>query len=362
MEHRVLNFGAGPGALPVSVLQQTASEMLSFRGTGMSVGEISHRSKPFMDLMVEAEKDLRTLLSVPANYKVLFMAGGGTTQFAAVPLNLFRESDDETPACTYLMSGSWSKLAAAEAKKFGPVKEVSEWQRFTCSSTRYVFACTNETVAGVFFDPVDALHNHNQILIADMSSEILTRSLDVSRYGLIFAGAQKNIGIPGVTVVIMREDLLGSPAKHCPTALDYTVTAKNGSLYNTPPTTAIYTAGLVFKWALEQGGITALEAQSREKAEMVYTALETHSAVYTLPVPKEYRSRTNVVFRCADEATDKRFIELAEEKHKMVGLAGHRSVGGMRASLYNALPLEHVKTLVAFILAFGHAVENRVAL
>ncbi len=361
MEARVLNFGAGPGALPVSVLQQTASEMLNFRGTGMSVGEISHRSKVFMDLLAEAERDLRTLLAVPANYKVLFMAGGGTAQFAAVPLNLFPDAAND-PACTYLVSGSWSKAAAAEAKKFGPVKEVSEWQHFTCTNTRFVYVCTNETVNGIFFDPVETLRNHQQILIADMSSEILTRAIDVSRYGLIFAGAQKNIGIPGVTVTIVREDLLGSPCKHCPTVLDYTVTAKNGSLYNTPPTTAIYTAALVFKWALAQGGVAALEAQSRDKAALVYAALESHSAVYTLPVPPEHRSRTNIVFRCADEATDKRFVELAEQKHQMVGLAGHRSVGGMRASLYNAVPLEHVKTLVAFILAFGHAVENGIAL
>ena len=356
MEDRVLNFGAGPGALPLSVLQQSASEMLNFRGTGMSVGEISHRSKVFMDLLAEAEKDLRALLAVPSNYKVLFMAGGGTAQFAAVPLNLFHTA--ESPACTYLVSGSWSKAAAAEAKKFGDIKEVTDWQRFACSNTRFVYVCTNETVNGIFFDPVDVLHNHQQILLADMSSEILTRTIDVSRYGLIFAGAQKNIGIPGVTVVIVREDLLGSPSKHCPTVLDYTVTAKNGSLYNTPPTTAIYTAALVFKWALAQGGLPALEAQSREKAALVYAALESHAAVYTLLVPKEHRSRTNIVFRCADEATDKRFIELAESKHRMVGLAGHRSVGGMRASLYNAVSLEHVKTLVAFILAFGHAVEN----
>ncbi len=337
--------------MPQSVLQQMADEMLDFRGTGMSIGEISHRSQVFVDVISAAEKDLRTLLSVPDNYKVLFMAGGGTGQFAAVALNLFHSSDG--PACTYVVSGAWSKAAAVEASKFCTLTETAEWETFSSARTKFVYACTNETVNGILHDPVDDLGDAKQhILIADMSSELLTRTIDVSKYGLIFAGAQKNIGIAGVTVVIVRDDLLGSPSKQCPIILDYTVTAKNGSLYNTPPVTAIYTASLVFKWALAQGGLRGLEQMALKKSSLLYEALDRNSAVFSVPVPKQHRSRTNVVFRCVDEANEKKFISMAEKKG-MVGLTGHRSVGGIRASLYNAVPLEHVEELVRLIDSFS---------
>ena len=320
--------------------------MLDYAGTGMSVGEISHRSKAFTDLLSKAEADLRTLLSIPSSHRVLFMAGGGTGQFAAVPLNLFPGGE-----CTYVVSGTWSKAAATEAAKYATVKEVSDWRSFRQASTRFVYVCTNETVNGVLFDPVAHVQS-DQELIADMSSEILTRQIDVARYGLIFAGAQKNIGIAGVTVVIVRESLLGAPSKQCPIILDYTVTAKNGSLYNTPPTTAIYTAGLVFQWALQQGGLTELERTTKHKAGLLYDALKRHASVFKILVDEPFRSNTNIVFKTGSEASDKKFVEQAE-KEGLVGLAGHRSVGGIRASFYNAVSLQNVERLVEFVERFA---------
>ena len=353
---RIFNFSAGPATLPLEVLETARDELTNWHGSGMSVMEMSHRGKEYMSIHAEAEADLRTLLGIPANYKVLFLQGGATAQFAMVPMNLLRGK----AAADYLNTGEWSKKAIKEAKKFGQVNIVasSEDKNFSYApafstwtldpNAAYVHITSNETIGGVeIFDTPDT---GNVPLVADMSSNILSRPIDVSKYGLIYAGAQKNIGPAGVTVVIVREDLLGQTVPGTPTVFDYKVQAEAESMYNTPPTYGIYIAGLVFKHLLAKGGLVAMEAQNRAKAKLIYDLLDA-SSLYQSPVALENRSLMNIPFTLKDAALDEDFLKQA----KAAGLAqlkGHKSVGGMRASIYNAMPVEGVKALVAFMQDF----------
>ncbi len=341
--------------LPEAVLEQAKAEMLDWRGSGMSVMEMSHRGKEFVAIAEQAEADLRELLAIPANYKVLFLQGGASSQFAAIPLNLLR---GKTKA-DYLNTGMWSKKAISEAKKFAQVNVVasSEAVNFTTVPARETWKCDaeaaylhytpNETIGGVELHTVPDV---DVPLVADFSSTLLSRPVDVSRFGLIYAGAQKNIGPAGLTLVIVREDLLGQTVAGTPTMLDYAVMAKEGSMYNTPPTYAWYIAGLVFQWMKAQGGLSAIAARNQAKAGLLYKAID-ESGFYRNPVDPAYRSWMNVPFTLPDAALDKPF--LAEAKAAgLVTLAGHRSVGGMRASIYNAMPLEGVQALVDFMADF----------
>lgn len=356
---RIFNFSAGPATLPLEVLETARDELTNWHGSGMSVMEMSHRGKEYMSIHAEAEADLRTLLGIPANYKVLFLQGGATAQFAMIPMNLLRGK----AAADYLNTGEWSKKAIKEAKKFGQVNIVasSEDKNFSYApafstwtldpNAAYVHITSNETIGGVeIFDTPDT---GNVPLVADMSSNILSRPIDVSKYGLIYAGAQKNIGPAGVTVVIVREDLLGQTVPGTPTVFDYKVQAEAESMYNTPPTYGIYIAGLVFKHLLAKGGLVAMEAQNRAKAKLIYDLLDA-SSLYQSPVALENRSLMNIPFTLKDAALDEDFLKQA----KAAGLAqlkGHKSVGGMRASIYNAMPVEGVKALVAFMQDFEKA-------
>ncbi len=353
---RVFNFSAGPAALPEPVLRQAADEMLDWQGSGMSVMEMSHRGKEFVAIAAEAEALLRELLAVPANYKVLFMQGGAIAENAIVPMNLLRGK----AGADYIDTGEWSKKSIKEAKKYCAVNVAASaadsgyttipapasWQ--LDPNAAYVHICGNETIGGVqyHFTP----DTGSVPLVADMSSEILSRPLDVARYGLIYAGAQKNIGPSGLTLVIVRDDLIGQPHPLLPSAFDYKTVADNESMYNTPPTYAIYIAGLVFKWLRAQGGLKAMEAHNRAKAALLYDYLDT-TAFYRAPVARDCRSWMNVPFRLADEALDAEFLKGAEARG-MVQLKGHRSVGGMRASIYNAMPIEGVRALVAYMREF----------
>jgi phosphoserine aminotransferase len=352
---RPYNFSAGPAQLPEAVLEQAKAEMLDWRGSGMSVMEMSHRGKEFVAIAEQAEADLRELLAIPANYKVLFLQGGASSQFAAIPLNLLR---GKTKA-DYLNTGMWSKKAISEAKKFAQVNVVasSEAVNFTTVPARETWKCDaeaaylhytpNETIGGVELHTVPDM---DVPLVADFSSTLLSRPVDVSRFGLIYAGAQKNIGPAGLTLVIVREDLLGQTVAGTPTMLDYAVMAKEGSMYNTPPTYAWYIAGLVFQWLKAQGGLSAIAARNQAKAGLLYKAID-ESGFYKNPVDPAYRSWMNVPFTLPDAALDKPFLAEAKAA-ELVTLAGHRSVGGMRASIYNAMPLEGVQALVDFMADF----------
>ena len=353
---RIFNFSAGPATLPLEVLETARDELTNWHGSGMSVMEMSHRGKEYMSIHAEAEADLRTLLGIPANYKVLFLQGGATAQFDMVPMNLLRGK----AAADYLNTGEWSKKAIKEAKKFGQVNIVasSEDKNFSYApafstwtldpNAAYVHITSNETIGGVeIFDTPDT---GNVPLVADMSSNILSRPIDVSKYGLIYAGAQKNIGPAGVTVVIVREDLLGQTVPGTPTVFDYKVQAEAESMYNTPPTYGIYIAGLVFKHLLAKGGLVAMEAQNRAKAKLIYDLLDA-SSLYQSPVALENRSLMNIPFTLKDAALDEDFLKQAKAAG-LVQLKGHKSVGGMRASIYNAMPIEGVKALVAFMQDF----------
>ncbi|MCE2659240.1 MAG: 3-phosphoserine/phosphohydroxythreonine transaminase [Rubrivivax sp.] len=353
---RVFNFSAGPAALPEPVLRQAASEMLDWHGSGMGVMEMSHRGKEFISIATEAEALLRELLAVPSNYKVLFMQGGAIAENALVPMNLLRGK----ASADYIDTGEWSKKSIQEARKYCSVNVAasakasgytsipprSEWQ--LDPNAAYVHICSNETIGGVeyFFTPDVG----DVPLVADMSSNILSRPLDVSRYGLIYAGAQKNIGPSGLTLVIVREDLLGQPHPLLPTAFDYKTVADNESMYNTPPTYAIYIAGLVFQWIKAQGGLAAMEQHNRHKAALLYNYLA-QSSLYSCPVAPDCRSLMNVPFRLKDSALDDAFLKGAQQRG-LVQLKGHRSVGGMRASIYNAMPLEGVQALVDYLREF----------
>jgi phosphoserine aminotransferase len=353
---RVYNFAAGPAILPEPVLEQAAHEMLDWHGSGMSVMEMSHRGKDFIGIAEEAEADLRELLAVPANYKVLFVQGGATLQFAAVPMNLLRGRN----AADYVNTGEWAKKAIKEAQRYCAINIAgsSEDQHFSYAPAQenwkldanaaYVHYTSNETIGGVEFHWVP--DTASVPLVADMSSHILSRPISVSRYGLIYAGAQKNIGPAGLTIVIVRDDLIGNALPLTPAMLDYKVQADNGWMFNTPPTYAVYIAGLVFQWLKKLGGLKQMEQINRAKAKLLYDFLD-QTEFYYSPVAKPDRSLMNVPFRLRNEALDEKFLKQAK-KSGLVELKGHRSVGGMRASIYNAMPVEGVKALVAFMREF----------
>jgi len=353
---RVYNFSAGPAMVPAAVLQQAKDEMLDWQGCGMSVMEMSHRGKEFMSIAAQAEADLRELLNLPANYKVLFLQGGASAQFSMIPMNLLH---GKTQA-DYINTGEWSKKAIAEAKRYTQVNVAAsaEASRFTSIPPRntwqlnpeaaYVHYTPNETIGGVEFHEVP--DTQGVPLVADMSSTILSRPLDVSKFGMIYAGAQKNIGPAGMAIVIIREDLIGEPLPGTPSMFNYKIHVENESMYNTPPTYTWYLAGLVFQWLKAQGGLAAMAERNRRKAELLYNAID-NSSFYANPVDKAYRSWMNVPFTLANAELDKTFLAEAKQAG-LVTLAGHRSVGGMRASIYNAMPEEGVQALVTFMAGF----------
>jgi phosphoserine aminotransferase len=353
---RVFNFSAGPAALPESVLRIAAEEMLDWHGSGMSVMEMSHRGKEFIAIHAEAESLLRELLQIPADYKVLFMQGGAIGENAIVPMNMLRGR----AGADYIHTGEWSKKSIKEAGKYTKVNvaATAEGSNFTevpafetwrlDPAAAYVHICANETIGGVEYHWTP--DTGEVPLVADMSSNILSRPVDVSRYGLIYGGAQKNIGPAGLTIVIVRGDLLGGALPITPSAFNYAEQAQNDSMLNTPPTYAIYIAGLVFRWIKERGGLAAMEAHNRAKAALLYDYLDA-SSFYSNPVARKDRSLMNVPFKLRDAALDGAFLKGAEAR-QMVQLKGHRSVGGMRASIYNAMPLEGVQALVAYMKEF----------
>ena len=355
---RVHNFSAGPTALPEPVLRQAAEEMLDWHGRGMSIMEMSHRTPDFEGVIAAAEADLRELMGIPANYKVLFLQGGATLQFSAVPINLLRGKKK----ADYIITGSWSEKAVAEASRFCEVNIAAstEAANFTYAPAQqelrlsddaaFVHVCTNETIMGVEFPYVP--ETGDVPLVADMSSHILSREIDVSKYALIYAGAQKNIGPVGLTVVIVREDLIGQPLPGMPALMDYKLHADNGSMLNTPPTFAIYMAGLIFKWLKEQGGVAGIEKQNIAKAQCLYAAIDGSAGFYRNPVRVADRSRMNVPFTLADDRLDSVFLKESLAAG-LSSLKGHKSVGGMRASIYNPMPLAGVEALVDFMRDFA---------
>ena len=354
---RVFNFAAGPAALPLEVLEQARDELTDWQGLGTSVMELSHRGRPFLAMARESEADLRELLGVPASYRVLFMQGGGASQFSVVPLNL--AAADAT--VDYLITGHWSKRAILEARRLvAHVNVVADEAASNYSTVprpealkltagaAYVHYCPNETIGGVEFPYVPG--TGAVPLVADMSSTILSRPIDVTRYGVIYAGAQKNIGPSGLVVAIVREDLLGRARRDIPAVWSYRAVAEEGSMFNTPPTFSWYLAGLVFKWLKRQGGLAAMGERNREKAERLYAAIDA-SGFYSNPVARECRSWMNVPFRLKNEALEAPFLAEARAAG-LVNLEGHRSVGGLRASIYNAMPPEGVAALIAFMQDF----------
>ena len=355
---RVWNFSAGPAALPEEVLLQAQAELLDWHGAGCSVMEMSHRGKEFTSIIEQAEADLRELMGIPAGYKVLFLQGGATQQFAQIPMNLLagRSAD-------YIVTGSWSKKAFKEAQRVGSVRcaattEGSKFSRLPEAEeiqldpfAAYLHVCTNETIHGVEI-PAERIADTGVPLVADMSSHILSRPVPVEKFGLIYAGAQKNIGPSGLTLVILRQELLGMAPLTIPSVMDYAVMAENGSMLNTPPTYGIYIAGLVFQWLKRQGGLAGIAAVNAQKAHILYQCIDNSGGFYTNPVDPDCRSRMNVPFTLADPAVDAAF--LAESKAAgLVSLKGHKSVGGMRASIYNAVSLEGVQVLVEFMNDFA---------
>lgn len=353
---QIYNFSAGPAVLPKEVLAQARDEMMDWHGSGMSVMEMSHRGKEFMGIAAEAEADLRELMGIPANYKVLFLQGGASAQFGMIPMNLLRGKK----TADYLNTGEWSKKAIGEAKKFCEVNVVatSADKNFSYAPTQdqwklnpdaaYVHYTSNETIGGVeiFWTP----QTGNVPLVADMSSHILSRPIDVSKYALIYAGAQKNIGPAGLTIVIVRDDLIGETLPGTPSMYDYKIHADNESMYNTPPTFAIYVAGLVFKLLKAKGGLAAMEKTNIIKAGLLYDYLDSMD-FYHCPTARENRSRMNIPFTLKDEALDEEFLKQAKARG-LIQLKGHRSVGGMRASIYNAMPVEGLQVLVDFMKDF----------
>ena len=359
-DHRVANFCAGPASMPTAVLQKAQAELLNWQGTGMSVMEMSHRSDEFVAIAKKAEQDLRTLMKIPDNYKVLFLQGGASLQFSAIPLNLLKGTAD------YLDTGIWSKKAIDEAKRYEQaglgkinvvasakannytsVPDSSEWQ--LSQNADYFHYCPNETIGGLAMFEVPKVYAP---IVADMSSCILSQPIDVSQFGLIYAGAQKNIGPAGLTLVIVRDDLIGSAQAVCPSILDYKNQADNDSMLNTPATFAWYLSGLVFEWLLGQGGVEAIYQQNLAKAKVLYDFID-GSDFYHNPIDNQYRSIMNVPFTLADSHLDKAFLQQAEAQG-FLNLKGHRSVGGMRASIYNAIDLATVQGLVAFMQDFAN--------
>ena len=352
---RIYNFSAGPSMLPLEVLEIAAKEMTDYKGTGMSVMEMSHRSPVYEGIIKETEENFRKLMNIPENYKVLFLQGGASTQFAAVPLNLMK-----TGKADYVVSGQFSKKAYKEALKYGDAKCIASSEDRTFAyipeitpdmvrpDADYVHICYNNTIYGTKFPEIPNVGE--RVLVADMSSCITSEPVDVSKFGVIYAGAQKNMAPAGLTVVIVREDLLGYARPETPTMLDYKIMADNGSMYNTPPCYTIYVAGLVYKWALSLGGLEKMKERNEKKAALLYDYLD-GSSLFKATADKKYRSMMNVCFVTGDAELDKKFCKEAEE-NGMVNLKGHRSVGGMRASIYNAMPYEGVEKLVSFMKKF----------
>lgn len=358
MMRRPFNFSAGPAAMPEAVLQQAAAEMLDWQGSGMSVMEMSHRGKAFMSIIETTERDLRELLAVPANFRILFMQGGGLAENAIVPMNLSRGG-----VVDFVVTGSWSQKSAKEARKYATAKVVAsneadahtrlpspaEWQ--LSADAQYVHICSNETINGVEFHELPDLKalGSEAPLVIDFSSHVASRPVDWSRVGLAFGGAQKNLGPAGLTLVVVREDLLGHALAACPSAFDYKMVADNGSMYNTPPTYAIYMAGLTFQWLKRQtagsaSGIAAIEQRNIAKAALLYDFID-GSQLYRNTVATGCRSRMNVPFFLRDESRNEAFL-VGAQAAGLLQLKGHKSVGGMRASLYNAMPIEGVQALV----------------
>lgn len=360
---RVFNFSAGPAALPEAVLRQAADEMLDWRGAGCGVMEMSHRGKEFTSIIEQAESDLRELLAIPQNYRVLFLQGGATQQFAQIPMNLLGGGSSD-----YLVTGAWSKKAFKEAQRLAPLMggtarlagstEAGGFDRLLRTDemeldpqAAYVHLCTNETIHGVELRATADLPASPAPLVVDMSSHILSQPIDVGRFGLIYAGAQKNVGPSGLVIVIVRDDLLGRAHPVTPAVMDYRVMADNGSMLNTPPTYAIYVAGLVFKWLKTQGGLAAIGAANERKAGLLYDFLDA-SDFYENRIDVAARSRMNVPFQLRDEALNDAFLAGAKAAG-LTQLKGHKSVGGMRASIYNAMPLEGVQALVDYMRDFA---------
>ena len=363
---RVFNFSAGPAVLPEEVLTQAAEEMLDWHGSGMSVMEMSHRGKEFTGIIEQAEADLRELMAVPADYQVLFMQGGGLGENAIVPLNLLGKNN----RADFVVTGSWSEKSIKEAQRYGDIKTAAnardanaaqgkftkvpafaDWQ--VRNDAAYLHYCGNETIDGVeFFDVPDMakLGAPDVPLVVDMSSHILSRPMDISKFGLAFGGAQKNIGPAGLTVVIVRDDLLDQAHALCPSAFNYKLVAENRSMYNTPPTYSIYIANLVFQWLKRRGGVAAMEQQNLAKSELLYSTLDA-SQFYVTHVENAHRSRMNVPFFLRDESLNDAFLSGAKERG-LLQLKGHKSVGGMRASIYNAMPLPGVQALCGYLQDF----------
>jgi len=363
---RVFNFSAGPAVLPEEVLTEAAQEMLDYRGTGMSVMEMSHRSKAFEQIIFEAEQDLRDIMQIPDNYKVLFLQGGASLQFAMVPMNLMKNK-----VADYIHTGQWTKKAISEAKKFGKVNIIASSEDKTFSyipdlksiavspDADYVYICHNNTIYGTKYNELPDVGD--KVLVADMSSSILSEPIDVKKFGIIFAGAQKNIGPAGVTVVIIREDLITDDVlPGTPTMLKYKTHTDNNSLYNTPPAYGIYICGKVFKWIKKLGGLEVMKKRNEQKAAILYDYLD-QSKLFRGTVVKKDRSLMNVPFVTGSEELDTKFVKEAAAAG-LVNLKGHRTVGGMRASIYNAMPLEGVRTLVEFMREFEtkniHLLDN----
>ena len=353
---RVYNFSAGPAVLPEEVLKEAAAEMLDYNGTGMSVMEMSHRSKAYQTIIDEAEADLRDLMGIPENYKVLFMQGGASTQFAMIPMNLMKNK-----VADYIITGVWAKKAWQEAQKYGTANAIASSAdgNFSyipdCSdlpiseNADYVYICENNTIYGTKFKQLP--DTKGKLLVSDVSSCFLSEPVDVSKYGLIYGGVQKNIGPAGVVIAIIREDLISENVlPGTPTMLQYKIHADNGSMYNTPPAYGIYICGKVFKWLKKQGGLEAMKAYNEKKAAILYDFLD-RSKLFKGTVRKEDRSMMNVPFVTGDKELDAQFVKEAE-KAGFVNLKGHRTVGGMRASIYNAMPYEGVEALVEFMRKF----------
>nr|CAB3266132.1 phosphoserine aminotransferase-like [Phallusia mammillata] len=362
---RVVNFNPGPAKLPESVMRQAQAEFLNYDGLGISVMEMSHRSTEFMNIMSETKNTLIRLLNIPDNYKIMFLQGGATGQFSALPLNLIRRSPNSS--ADYIVTGTWSAKAVKEAEKYGNINVVhpklkkysripdeTEWN--LDPEAAYVYYCDNETANGVEFPFVP--ETGNVPLIADMSSNILSRPFDITKFGAIIAGAQKNIGCAGVTLVIIREDLIGYSMKECPVVLDYKTQIGMNSLYNTPPSYSIYLMGLVLDWIQQNGGVMGMAKKCVQKSQLIYTTIAESDGFYSCLVESGARSRMNVTFRIGgpggDEALEKEFVEEAK-KANMLGIKGHRSVGGIRVSLYNAVTVEEVQSLVRLMESFRQA-------
>ena len=352
----VYNFAPGPAMLPRPVMEKAQQEFLDWNGSGMSVMEVSHRSKEFIALAEESERDLREILSIPDNYKVLFLQGGATSQFAMVPMNLLQGGK----TADYVLTGNWSVKAYKEAQRHGQVNvaATSKDQNFMTIPDRetwrlnrdaaYVYICSNETIGGIEFQEFPDVGDIP--LVADMTSHALSRPVDVSKFGIIIAGSQKNIGPAGLVLVIIRDDLIGEESKTLPTLMDYAHMAASESMSNTPPTFSWYMAALVFKWIKQQGGLAAMEKNAVARSDKLYAAIDA-SDFYNNPADKRYRSRMNVPFTLADDSLDAKFLTEAKAAG-LEALKGHRSVGGMRASIYNAMPMAGIDALLAFMQEF----------